>query len=121
MNDEIRKFLFDVLLASEDIRSFTEGLDFSAYLKNKMVQRAVEREFEIIGEALNRIKKVDPELLEQVSAYHRIIGFRNILSHGYDIIDENWFGMLSISIYQFLYKRSKNYNNKYSDNTFGTV
>jgi len=53
-----------------------------------MVQRAVEREFEIIGEALNRIKKVDPELLEHVSAYHRIIGFRNILAHGYDIIDE---------------------------------
>ena len=53
-----------------------------------MIQRAVEREFEIIGEALNRIKKVDPELLEQVSAYHRIIGFRNILAHGYDIIDE---------------------------------
>jgi len=57
MNDEIRKSLFDVLLASEDITKFTEDLDFPAYLKNKMVQRAVEREFEIIGEALNRIKK----------------------------------------------------------------
>ncbi len=88
MNDDIRKFLFDVLLASEDISSFTEGLDLSAYLKNKMVQKAVEREFEIIGEALNRIKKAEPELLEHVSEYHRIIGFRNILAHGYDIIDE---------------------------------
>lgn len=88
MKDEIRKFLFDVLLASEDIIGFTEGLDFSSYLKNKMVQKAVEREFEIIGEALNRIKKAEPELLEHVSEYHRIIGFRNILAHGYDIIDE---------------------------------
>ncbi len=88
MNDEIRKFLFDVLLASEDITKFTEDLDFSAYLKNKMVQRAVEREFEIIGEALNRIKKAYPELLEHVSEYQRIIGFRNILAHGYDMIDE---------------------------------
>lgn len=88
MSDEIRKLLFDVLLASEDIGSFTEGLDFPAYLKSKMVQRAVEREFEIIGEALNRLKKADPELLEHVSEYHRIIGFRNILAHGYDIIDE---------------------------------
>lgn len=88
MNDEIRKSLFDVLLASDDIRSFTEDLEFSAYLKNNMAQRAVEREFEIIGEALNRIKKADPELLEHVSEYHRIIGFRNILAHGYDVIDE---------------------------------
>ncbi len=47
-----------------------------------------EREFEIIGEALNRIKKAEPELLEHVSEYHRIIGFRNVVAHGYDIIDE---------------------------------
>ncbi len=88
MNDDIRKLLFDVLLASEDISSFTKGLDLSAYLKNKMVQKAVEMEFEIIGEALNRIIKAEPELLEHGSEYHRIIGFRNILAHGYDIIDE---------------------------------
>ena len=47
-----------------------------------------EREFEIIGEALNRIKREDPELLENVSEHHKIIGFRNILAHGYDKIDE---------------------------------
>lgn len=88
MNDEIRKSLFDVILASEDIAKFTKGLDFSNYSKDKMVQKAVEREFEIIGEALNRIKKINPEILKDISEYHRIIGFRNILVHGYDIIDE---------------------------------
>lgn len=88
MNDEIRKSLFDVILASEDIEKFTKGLDFSDYSKNKMAQRAVEREFEIIGEALNRAKRMNPEMLENISEYHRIIGFRNILAHGYDIIEE---------------------------------
>lgn len=88
MNDEIQKSLFDIILASEDIVEFTEGLNLSDYSENKMVQKAVEREFEIIGEALNRIKIMNSEILKDVSEYHRIIGFRNILAHGYDIIDE---------------------------------
>ncbi len=88
MNDEVRKLLFDVMLASEDIINFTNGLDYSGFLKNKMVQKAVEREFEIIGEPLNRIKKVNSEIMENISEHHRIIGFRNILTHGYDVIDE---------------------------------
>jgi uncharacterized protein with HEPN domain len=88
MNDEIQKLLFDVKLASEDIIKFINNLDYSGFLKNKMVQKAVEREFEIIGEALNRIKRLNPEIMEDISEHHRIIGFRNILTHGYDVIDE---------------------------------
>ena len=52
-----------------------------------MVQAAVERKFEIIGEAINRIKRLDASLVEAIPGYERIIGFRNIISHGYDIID----------------------------------
>lgn len=63
-------------------------MDFKAYQNSPITQRAVERDFEIIGEALNRIRQIDAELIEKVSEYHRIIGFRNILIHGYDIIDE---------------------------------
>lgn len=88
MNDEVRKLLFDIMLASEDIVNFTNGLDCSGFLGNKMVQKAVEREFEIIGEALNRIKRGSSEIMENISEHHRIIGFRNILTHGYDVIDE---------------------------------
>jgi len=88
MNDEIRKCLFDVSLASEDIENFTKGMKFPDYLENKMAQKAVEREFEIIGEALNRVKKMNTEILEDITEYHRIIGFRNVLAHGYDIVDE---------------------------------
>ena len=63
-------------------------MDFKPFQNNAVTQRTVERDFEIIGEALNRIKYIDNELLEKISEYRRIIGFRNILIHGYDIVDE---------------------------------
>ncbi|MBN2269102.1 MAG: DUF86 domain-containing protein [Sedimentisphaerales bacterium] len=88
MNDETRKSLIDVLQAAEEIETFVRGMDFKAYQTNTVTQRAVERDFEIIGEALNRIKNTDNELLEEISEHHRIIGFRNILIHGYDVVDE---------------------------------
>jgi len=88
MNDETRKNLIDVLQAAEEIENFVCGMDFKAYQNNPVTKRAVERDFEIIGEALNRIKHTDSELLRQISEHERIIGFRNILIHGYDIVDE---------------------------------
>jgi len=88
MKDETRKSLVDILQATEEIQDFVHGMDFSAYRESPVTQRAVERDFEIIGEALNRIKKFDEELIEKISEHHRIIGFRSILIHGYDIIDE---------------------------------
>ena len=88
MNDQTRKNLIDILQAAEEIQEFVRGLDFKAYQSNVVTQRAVERDFEIIGEALNRIKNTDRELLEEISEHQRIIGFRNILIHGYDTVDE---------------------------------
>lgn len=88
MNDETRKSLIDALQAAEEIQDFVYGMDLKAYQISAVTQRAVERDFEIIGEALNRIKYIDNELLEKISEHHRIIGFRNILIHGYDTVDE---------------------------------
>lgn len=88
MNDEIRKHLIDILQAVEEIETFVHEMDLAAYKKSYITQRAVERNFEIIGEALNRIRKIDEEFLEKISEHNRIIGFRNILIHGYDVIDE---------------------------------
>ena len=54
-----------------------------------MLQLAIEREFEIIGEALHRLSRIEePTLSEKIPEYHKIIDFRNIIAHGYDIIDE---------------------------------
>jgi uncharacterized protein with HEPN domain len=88
MNAEIRKNLFDILQAAEEITAFTNNMDFPSYHGSAVTQRAVERDFEIIGEALNRIKRIDETLSDAISETHRIIGFRNILIHGYDMVDD---------------------------------
>jgi len=88
MKDEIRKNLFDILQAAEEIQNFIHKMDLNTYRKSLVTQRAVERDFEIIGESLNRIKKFDDEFIEKISEHRRIIGFRNILIHGYDTVDE---------------------------------
>tara|TARA_R110002012_G_scaffold173968_2_gene338757 strand:+ start:380 stop:694 length:315 start_codon:yes stop_codon:yes gene_type:complete len=59
---------------------------FTAYKSNKMLRRAVEREFEIIGEALNKLMKIDPDI--KISSTELIIGMRNRVIHGYDKIDD---------------------------------
>jgi uncharacterized protein with HEPN domain len=88
MNAETRKNFIDILQAAAEIRDFVGDMDFTAYRNSAVTKRAVERDFEIIGEALNRITHTDDKALESISEYQRIIGFRNILIHGYDIIDE---------------------------------
>jgi uncharacterized protein with HEPN domain len=87
MQLEVKKCLFDILEAARGIEDYTRGLDYADYRDNGMLQAAVERKFEIIGEALNRIKKADSAVLAEISQYERIISFRNVISHGYDAVD----------------------------------
>jgi uncharacterized protein with HEPN domain len=87
MNLDTRKLLFDILQAAREIKKYTDGLTFDDFQGNGMVQAAVERKFQIIGEALNRIGRSDPGVLQHISDYQRIIGFRNIIVHGYDVVD----------------------------------
>jgi len=83
-----KKHLFDIVAAVEAIESFVSTLTEAEYLEHEMVQAAVERKFEIIGEALNRIRRQNEDLLYQIPEHQRIIGFRNILAHGYDVVDQ---------------------------------
>jgi len=87
MQLEVRKHLFDVLNAINEIESYAQGLDCSGFLAHGMAQAAVERKFEIIGEALNRLQRVDSSVFARITDAHRILSFRNILAHGYDVID----------------------------------
>jgi len=88
MKDELLKIFYDIVQAITEIEEFISTLDYESFLEDVKTQRAVEREFEIIGEALNRIKKTDEELLDNISEHRKIIGFRNVLAHGYDVVDE---------------------------------
>jgi len=79
----VKKLLFDARSAGETIAAFTSGKSFEDYLKDAMLRSAVERQFEIIGEALRHAIDVDPELETKISETRRIVDFRNRLIHGY--------------------------------------
>lgn len=86
MDNEIKKYLHDIFESIESIENYLgDKRDFNIYLGDKMLRRAVEREFEIIGEALNRIDKIDSSL--EISSKKQIISMRNRVIHGYDEID----------------------------------
>ena len=87
MTDEIRKNLFDIRESIYSIEAYLgEKRDFNVYIKNKMLRRAIEREFEIIGEAMNRIDKLDSTI--EISGKIQIIGMRNRVIHSYDKVDD---------------------------------
>jgi uncharacterized protein with HEPN domain len=87
MAHDPRAFLWDVEQAADAIVAFTAGLDEAGYIANPLVRAAVERQFEIIGEALNRLSKTAPELAARVPDLREIVSFRNVLIHGYASID----------------------------------
>ena len=86
MDNEIKKYLFDIKESIDSIENYLgTKRDFNIYIRDKMLRRAIEREFEIIGEAMNRIDKIDTEL--NIKSKKQIISLRNRVIHGYDKID----------------------------------
>lgn len=86
MKPEIKKYLFDIKESIDSIENYLgEKRNFRIYSENKMLRRAVERELEIIAEAINRIDKLDQSI--QISSKKQIVGMRNRVIHGYDKID----------------------------------
>lgn len=87
MRREAQKYLFDIRQAAGELASFTAGKTRERYLADPVLRAAVERKFEIIGEAIGQLAKIDAALAEQIPDYRRIIAFRNILIHGYADVD----------------------------------
>jgi uncharacterized protein with HEPN domain len=83
-----KKLLYDIQQAADAIASFVEGKTPEDYLRDLLLRSGVERQFQIIGEALNRLSKVEPELVAQIEDFRDIISFRNILVHGYDVVTD---------------------------------
>ena len=84
MRRDPRVLLTDIDQAAANIERFTDGMDAQAFAVDARTQGAVERKFEIIGEALNRLHKDHPDVAERIPGMRQIIDFRNLLSHGYD-------------------------------------
>ena len=84
MQADPRILLTDIDQAGHDIESFTDGMDTVAYKVDARTQAAVERKFEIIGEAVNRLQKLHPGLADRIPEVRKIVAFRNVLAHGYD-------------------------------------
>ena len=85
---EVRKYLFDIDRACDLISRFTAGKTFEDYVADPMLRSAVERQFEIVGEALNKAIYIDPDLEKSISGTRRIVAFRNRLIHGYASISD---------------------------------
>ena len=88
MNNAAKKLLFDVAECARSILLWCAGRTFIDYQTDRQFRRAVEREFEIIGEALGRLERSDATTAERIEELARIISFRNRIIHGYDTVDD---------------------------------
>ena len=92
---ETRKFLLDISQACDLLTEFVLEKDFGDYRRDALLRSAVERQFEIIGEALRRAIQSRPEVATRISDTGRIIAFRNRLTHAYaSVADEVVWGVI---------------------------
>jgi uncharacterized protein with HEPN domain len=85
---DARVNLADALAVAEAIRAFVKGETLESYLADLKLRSAVERQFEIIGEAMSQVRNAEPELMASIPYAHAVIGFRNQLIHGYALVDD---------------------------------
>ena len=79
-----KKLLYDIHQEAAAISSFTAGRTSADYEQDLMLRHAIERAFEVIGEAAARLFRHDAATARRISRYRDIIGFRNIIAHNYD-------------------------------------
>jgi uncharacterized protein with HEPN domain len=84
-----RKYVWDARCPADAIVQFTSGRSWEDFTRDLQLRSAVERQFEIIGEALRQLSRVDPALAASIPELPRIVAFRNILVHGYAIVDQS--------------------------------
>ena len=92
MRLESLKLLEDIRVAATDALDMAAGKSYDDYIASKQLRYAVERCFEIAGEALSQLVKLDPDVAHRITDWRAIIGFRNVLIHGYAVVqhDKTW-------------------------------
>jgi uncharacterized protein with HEPN domain len=88
MQRDPRAYLWDACQAVERAVEFVAGRTWQEYETDALLRSAVERQFEIVGEALNKLHHADPGLAAEIGDLPRIVAFRNVLIHGYATIDD---------------------------------
>jgi len=89
MRRDPRVHLLDALDAAQAIQTFVAARTDEDYGHDRLLRSAIDREFEVVGEALNRLRRVDPAVAARIPDLAEIVGFRNVLIHGYDIVDRS--------------------------------
>ena len=82
------KTLEDIRDAACFVLEVTGGRTLGGYSGDRLLRQAIERNFEIIGEAVGRLARNDPKTAERIGERERIVAFRNVLIHGYDLVDD---------------------------------
>jgi len=85
---EVKQSVMDAMRVCQQIMNYTAGLTLEIYQGDCQLRHSVERAYEILGEAFKRIEKVDPSFRESFPEMGDIIGMRNRLIHGYDVVDD---------------------------------
>ena len=88
MHADARKLLWDAQQAADRVARFTAGKSFPDYSADEQLRSACERQFEIVGEALNQLARIDPGTASAIPDLPRIVAFRNVLIHGYATVDD---------------------------------
>ena len=82
-----QKYLYDMLSSCEFLLEFTCGKTVNDYINDRGFRSALERELQIIGEALILLERDAPQLAQRIPEYRNIIGFRHVLVHGYSSLN----------------------------------
>jgi len=88
MRRRVAKLLEDVRDAGALIQSYLADASEAEFLDDSLLRDAVQRRFEIIGEALRLLRNEDAQLAIRISDLQHIVDFRNALAHGYDAVDD---------------------------------
>jgi uncharacterized protein with HEPN domain len=97
MDERILKWLYDIKMAIDEIDGYFSKVpkNFPHYQQDTMLKRAIERDLEIIGEAVNRILNRDIGYKDKITGARGIVGLRNQVIHAYDSLsDENIWSIL---------------------------
>lgn len=87
MHADAHKLLWDARRATDRVLHFAHDKSFVEYQADDLLRSAIERQLTIVGEALNQLRQLDPETAGVIPELARVVGFRNVLVHGYASLD----------------------------------